>query len=123
MPKTTNPFDELAAMFLTGSDGSSKPLNASAGAPANGSHHTAVIDTPPNQQNGIATAGQQRAGVELLIVGHLPVRGNLWLTPYSDLRSREIGATALVRLDSGEPSIQLLRTSQQTSTLAVRGSM
>lgn len=46
---------------------------------------------------------------ELLIAGHLPVRGGLWLTPYADAVAREFGSTALLRLDGEEPSLQLLR--------------
>ena len=50
MPRTADPFDELAALFLTDPD---RPAGDRA----------------------------QRATVELLIVGHLPVRGSLWLVP------------------------------------------
>ena len=125
MPKTTNPYDDLAAMFLTGGDGSAKPINApghaSTNAQGNGAPSLAVLDAPTKSPKDFAS--QPRAGIELLIVGHLPVRGNLWLTPYADLRSREIGATALVRLDGPEPSIQLLRAPQHTSALATRGTM
>ena len=125
MPKTTNPYDDLAAMFLTGGDGSAKPINApghtSTNMQGNGAPSVAVLDVPTKSPKDFAS--QPRAGIELLIVGHLPVRGNLWLTPYADLRSREIGATALVRLDGPEPSIQLLRAPQHTSALATRGTM
>lgn len=127
MPTTTNPFDELAAMFLTGSDGSAKPLGppgvANAAPDQANSNVTAVTDAREDHHNGLAPHTAARAGVELLIVGHLPVRGNLWVTPYADLRSREIGSVALLRIEGGEPSIQLIRAPQQTASMAVRGSM
>lgn len=74
-----DPFDQFAALFLTEPDAPQEP-----GAP-------------------IASA------VELLMVGHLPVRGGLWLTPYVDMLARQIGPATLVRLDADEPSVQLLR--------------
>jgi len=78
MPRTADPFDELAALFLTDPD---RPAGDRA----------------------------QRATVELLIVGHLPVRGSLWLVPYADAVAREAGPTALIRLDDEQPSLEILR--------------
>jgi hypothetical protein len=45
----------------------------------------------------------------LLLVGHLPVRGNLWLAPYADAVAISDGPTALLRLDGPGPTLQLLR--------------
>ena len=78
MPRTADPFDELAALFLT----------------------------DPDRPDGDRA---QRATVELLIVGHLPVRGSLWLVPYADAVAREAGPTALIRLDDEQPSLEILR--------------
>ncbi len=101
MPNAANPFDELAAMFLTGGDG-------------------AVATIPPRSP---AAASSQNAGpsqsktkqpiIELLITGNLPVRGNLWLTPYADKISRQSGTTAMVRLDGPDPGLQLLNASAE----------
>ncbi len=80
MPTTADPFDELAALFLT----------------------------DPDRPAGVRGA-RRAATVELLIVGHLPVRGSLWLVPYADAVAREAGPTALVRLDDDRPSLEILR--------------
>src|SRR5688572_28922600 len=92
MNKTFDPFDELAAMFLT--------------APAEPSSATEVA-RPQCNGNG---AGKPRcvAPVELLVAGHLPVRGGLWLTPYADAVARERGCAALIRLEHEESSLQVL---------------
>jgi len=80
MTQTVDPFDELAALFLTEAD------------------EPRTVD-----RDGRCTT------VELVVVGHPPVRAGLWLTPYADARAREGGPTALLRLDSDEPSIQILQ--------------
>ena len=89
MTKTADPFDELAALFLTEPDAK-------------------------------RSAGRERrargAGVgvvELLLVGHLPVRAALWLVPYVDAVARKAGPAALVRLDGEEPSLEVIRGSTQ----------
>ncbi len=73
-------FDELAALFLT-DDGESA---------------SSVSHSEP-------------AFRELLIVGNLPVRGGVWLTPYADAIARQNGPTALVRFDMEPPTIELFR--------------
>ncbi len=78
MTKMADPFDELAAMFLTGKDTPESPATAS---------------------------GSQ---TELLVVGHLPVRAGLWLAPYAEARARTCGPTAMIRLDGPEPELQLI---------------
>lgn len=78
MTHTVDPFDELAALFLTGPDLPAAPAQAA-------------------------------APVELLIVGHLPVRADLWLTPYADALARGHGPAAMVRLDPEQPTLQLVR--------------
>ncbi len=82
MTDHVDPFDELAALFLTEPD---------------------VVA----EDDGGFTA--PRAIVELAIVGHLPVRAGVWLTPYADAIACEQGPTALLRLDSDVASLLLLR--------------
>jgi hypothetical protein len=77
MTQTADPFDDVAAMFMTEGDGP-------------------------------GTSAPQ-AVVELLMVGHLPVRAGLWLAPYADAIARRDGATALVRLDGDEPMVHVMR--------------
>ncbi len=79
MTDRSDPFEELAALFLTGSD-----------APA-------------------PTRAASQPLIELIVVGSLPVRASLWLVPYADTVARELGPTALVRLDEAQPTLQLLR--------------
>lgn len=79
MTRTIDPYDELAALFLT----------------------------EPDERQAPAAAPQ--AVCELLVVGHLPVRADLWLTPYADAVARGGGATVLLRLDAEEPALQVLQ--------------
>lgn len=79
MSQWSDPFDELAALFLTEPDG----------------------------RESIATAAP--ALIELLVVGSLPVRASLWVTAYADALARSLGPTALVRLDGDAPTFQVLR--------------
>jgi hypothetical protein len=85
MTRTMDPFDELASMFLTEDD-------------------AAGAKPPPTD----------RELCELLVVGHLPVRASLWLTPYADAVARSRGPTALVRLDADDPVVQILRGPRET---------
>ncbi|MHC4949195.1 MAG: hypothetical protein ACYTG1_13220 [Planctomycetota bacterium] len=78
MSRIVDPFDELAAMFLTSTD-----------------------DPGSAGREGAIT-------VELVTVGNLPVRAGLWITPYADAVARREGAVALVRLDGERPRLQLL---------------
>lgn len=86
MSRVIDPFDELAQLFLTDAD---EPLHAQHGKEPD------IVD-------------DDVAPVELLLVGHLPVRADLWLRPYAEAIARRVGAAALVRLDSDEPSVELL---------------
>lgn len=90
--KTHDAIDELAALFLT-EEGA---------------------DTPQ------AVTGRS-AAVELLLVGHLPVRAGLWLGPYADAVARERGCTALVRLDREEPAVQVMRGTTEHMRLPETG--
>ena len=72
MTDRTDPFKELAALFLTEPD--------------------AAAPTRPAADPTI----------ELIVVGSLPVRASLWLVPYADTVARQLGPTALLRLDEEE---------------------
>ncbi|MHC5022537.1 MAG: hypothetical protein ACYTGG_01320 [Planctomycetota bacterium] len=80
MSPAIDPFDELAAIFLTDPDGR------------------------PADDDPAATTM-----IELLVVGHLPVRAGLWLTPCADAVARQAGPSILLRLDAEEATLQLLR--------------
>lgn len=90
--KTRDAIDELAALFLT----------------------EETADTPQ-------AATERSAAVELLLVGHLPVRAGLWLGPYADAVARERGCTALVRLDREEPAVQVMRGTTEHMRLPETG--
>lgn len=82
MTPIIDPYDELAALFMT---------------------EERDVETPARP------ASAERAESELVVVGHLPVLARLWITPYGDAIARDEGPTALVRLDGDEPMIQVLR--------------
>lgn len=84
MTDHVDPFDELAALFLT------EPEPAA------------------DEDDGL---GAKNVIIELAVVGHLPVRAGVWLTPYADAIAREQGPTALLRLDPDVASLLLLRPS------------
>ncbi len=89
MTRTVDPFDELAAMFLTEPD-----------------------DRPAKD---VGDSTPVKVLIELLMVAHLPVRGGLWLTPYADAVARGAGTTALLRLDGDHPTLQQLRGDDQSA--------
>ncbi len=86
MTDRTDPFEELAALFLTEPDAAAQP------------------------QAAVGPA------IELIVVGSLSVRASLWLVPYADTVARELGPAALVRLDEPQPSIQLLRAPAEVAS-------
>ncbi len=86
MTDRTDPFEELAALFLTEPDAAEQ--SQAAADPA----------------------------IELIVVGSLSVRGSLWLVPYANTVARRFGPTALVRLDEQQPSIQLLRAPPEVAS-------
>ena len=67
MTDRADPFEELAALFLTEPDVAAQ--SQAAADPA----------------------------IELIVVGSLSVRASLWLVPYANTVARELGPTALVR--------------------------
>ena len=58
---------------------------------------------------GDRTAPRLRDQRALLLVGHLPVMGGLWLTQFADRDARTSGTTALVRVLHGEVELEVLR--------------
>ncbi len=90
MSRIIDPFDELAQLFLTDGEDDAAPRSANV----------------HEEQSGRAPG--EHAPVELLLVGHLPVRADLWLRPYAEAMSRSAGTVALVRLDADEPSVEVL---------------
>jgi hypothetical protein len=83
MSQVSDPYEELAALFLTDAE------SGGAGRPA------VSLSAP----------------VEVALVGHLPVMGGLWITQYADHVARQRGPTALVRLERGQVTVELLRAS------------
>jgi hypothetical protein len=90
MTNMADTFDELAAMFLSPDDPDSPD-------------HAGNDNTP--HSDGGAHAGPL---VEVLLVGHLPVRGSLWLTPYAERLVDQTGPVTIIRLDGDEPALQLV---------------
>ncbi|MGI9013652.1 MAG: hypothetical protein ACR2GY_05310 [Phycisphaerales bacterium] len=86
MSEPFDPIDHLADLFLT--DG-------------------ARAQRDNDHEEG--SAPRPAACIELIVVGHLPVRAGLWLTQYADDVAREVGPTGLVRLDGGQWILEILR--------------
>ncbi len=79
---TDHALDELTALFLTSST------------PASHTGEPHAVKKPIK---------------ELLITGHMPVRGNLWVAPYADAIGARFGCCALVTMsDPDELSLQVL---------------
>jgi len=87
MSRVIDPFDELAQLFLTDSEDES---------------------ADPREAKGTRGSSRAAAPIELLLVGHLPVRADLWLRPYAEAMARKESGAALVRLDADEPSVEAL---------------
>ncbi|MDZ4755230.1 MAG: hypothetical protein SGJ11_12150 [Phycisphaerae bacterium] len=109
---TFDPYAELASLFLT--DGPDVPylmphmIEQSAGAAqqSTGTSFALRLDESIEDSNVVT------APIEVAIVGHLPVMGGLWVTQYADQIARREGPTALVRLERGQLTLELLRAPQ-----------
>lgn len=101
-----DPYEELASLFLTDGPEVPPPLpfGANFGTP---SRDTA--STRDARHESIDDAHALTAPIEIALVGHLPVMGGLWLTQYADQVARQEGPTALLRLDRGQITVELLR--------------
>ena len=117
IPPAPDVLDELAAMFLTNTD---EPDDGSgdANGPAEPDPKHPASRTPqthdPSSRN--ASSGDLAADrtAEILLIGHLPVRGGVWIGPVVDAlaraRRRSIG---LIRLDHERPIVELLGGQQK----------
>jgi len=88
MTETTDHIRRLAELYLTDPD----------------AQESAVHPHPRPFAPSVAPAF-----VELVVVGHLPVRAGLWLTQYADDVAREEGPTGLIRLDADQMILEVLR--------------
>jgi hypothetical protein len=113
MQNHPDPFDELAAMFLTAPRPQPPQTAAAASEPARSRAAAAPVSS------GQALP-RLNAMTELLIVGNMPVRAGLWLTPYADALARQIGSIGLLRLDGHEPSLQVVRGHESLATANLR---
>jgi hypothetical protein len=89
MTETTDHIRRLAELYLTAPD----------------AQESAVHPHPRPFVPSVASP----AIVELVVVGHLPVRAGLWLTQYADDVAREEGPTGLIRLDADQMILEVLR--------------
>lgn len=88
MEPARDPFEELTSLYL--------------GEPT------------PAPRGGSTSAPTRRSRVEpmritVAVCGNLPVMAGIWVTQYADLEAARSGPTALVRLDGGRCSFELLR--------------
>ena len=90
-------LDQLAALFLTDQNDDN-----------NGNDHGA-FDLIAELEIDREAATNPCSTIEVVVVGHLPVRANLWLTQYADDVARQEGATALIRLDTGQWIMEIVR--------------
>ncbi len=89
MSQHIDPIDELAELFLT----SAEPVSSGS-------------QSESHQGESNYRAVPKRARRELLLAGHLPVRGGLWLPPYLDRVAASQGPTCLLQEDEGGVQIQ-----------------
>jgi hypothetical protein len=92
MPETREHIRDLADLYLTGARQADDPA------------HPAAARTDVT--------------VEVVFVGHLPVRAGLWLTQYADEVAREAGPTGLLRLDSEQVILEILRGADSSARAA-----
>ncbi|MBL9121336.1 MAG: hypothetical protein JNL80_15620 [Phycisphaerae bacterium] len=130
MSSSIDPYAELASLFLT--DDPESPSSIPIKGPRPTMAATAGSDTGPiagKPEAHRATTirldddGEIRfergvgSPVEIALVGHLPVMGGLWLTQYADSVARREGPTALVRLERGQVTLELLRDPRHRTLL------
>ena len=89
MEPARDPFEELTSLYL--GEPSSTPGGSSA----------TSVPSPRGH------AGPMR--ITVAVCGNLPVMAGIWVTQYADLEAARSGPTALVRLDGGRCSFELLR--------------
>ncbi len=136
MSSSFDPYAELASLFLTDDEASSPrregpalelvrdeampeevisadPRDSAVQAESAGRilpHELRLAPALSSVEQGSPTiAPAVTAPIEIAVVGHLPVMGGLWLTQYADHVGRREGPTALVRIERGQVTFELLR--------------
>lgn len=110
MSSSLDPYAELASLFLT--DGHDAPP---ASIPISSAASRSAVSFDAESDDGARHAVVPP--IEVALVGHLPVMGGLWLTQYADQVARREGPTALVRLERGQVSFELLRSPNHRGVL------
>lgn len=91
MKTTSDPFADLAALFLADEG------------------ETAAVRVDPTTAAIDEHATDARERVEIVLPGHLPVMGSLWVAQYADLIGLREGPVALCRFGEGEVTIEIFR--------------
>lgn len=118
MSSSIDPYAELASLFLTDEGDAPPPIPIAGRGTA--SMEREIEDAPrPHDPLGDDVPVRRGVGapIEIALVGHLPVMGGLWLTQYADQTARREGATALVRLERGQVTLELLRDAAHRTIL------
>ena len=89
MEPARDPFEELTSLYL------GEPIV---------SPKTVSSTPPPARRPRI-----EPMRITVAVCGNLPVMAGIWVTQYADLEAARSGPTALVRLDGGRCSFELLR--------------
>jgi hypothetical protein len=89
MEPARDPFEELTSLYL------GEPIV---------SPKTVTSTPPPARRPRI-----EPMRITVAVCGNLPVMAGIWVTQYADLEAARSGPTALVRLDGGRCSFELLR--------------
>ncbi len=90
MEPARDPFEELTSLYL------GEPINPP---------KKASSTPPPARGTRI-----EPMRITVAVCGNLPVMAGIWVTQYADMEAARSGPTALVRLDGGRCSFELLRT-------------
>lgn len=104
-PAEASTYDALAELFLGDGpvEADTKPKGREASA------RPSPVPAPP-PSDSLPTPASARGGpaVELLVMGHLPVRSNPWAAQYARAAGDRLGhPVALIRLGAGEASVDL----------------
>jgi len=95
MKTTTDPFADLASLFLTDAE------------PVPSADHPAPAVPAPRE------SFDARQAIEFVVPGHLPVMGSLWIGQYADLVGRRLGPVALFRFGEDEVTVEIFRAGTQ----------
>lgn len=111
MSSSIDPYAELASLFLTDEPVAAPTFPARAGrSPVEAETvRSASVRYAEDDDDDLRPLHRAGAPVEIALVGHLPVMSGLWLSQYADQVARREGPTALVRLERGQVTLELLR--------------